>query len=211
MDSDDYLPNTSIQTIIKYHEKYKSISESKRLCGYSFLRCHADGKVNTAYFPQDEMIDTYCNIRINGNIGGDKAEVFYTDILKKFPFPTFKDERFLAEDVVWMQLSGPYNMVHINENVYICDYLEDGLTNTGRRMKIKAPRGMMFRSQIYLNDKNVCLKVKVKMMFLYLIYSQFAKIGYREAMQNIKNKGLFWMLYVPSYCIYIKWNREYQN
>lgn len=205
VDSDDYLPVNSIEIVLKYHNKYKPQREKLNLCGYSFLRCHADGSVNTAYFPENEKIDSYRNVRINGNIGGDKAEVFYTDILKKFSFPVFEGEKFLPEDIVWMQMSGPYNMVHINENIYICDYLQGGLTNSGRKMKIKSPRGMLLRSQIYLNDSEVCIKVKIKMMLLYIIYSGFAEISIRDAAEAVSMKWLFYMLLLPGKILQIKW------
>lgn len=198
VDSDDYLPKDSIQIIRKYHDKYQGQKKSAELCGYSFLRCHADGSVNTAYFPENEKIDSYRNVRINGNIGGDKAEVFYTDILKKFPFPVFEGERFLPEDVVWMQMSGPYKMVHINENIYTCDYLEGGLTNSGKNMKAKSPKGMMLRSQIYLKDSGVGAKTKVKMMLLYIIYGRFAHKKWTELYKEISQKWLFILMYVPA-------------
>lgn len=206
VDSDDYLPEDSIQKIVQYHDKYKEQKEVYSLCGYSFLRCHADGSVNTAYFSENEMIDSYRNVRINGNIGGDKAEVFYTDILKKYPFPFFEGERFLPEDIVWMQMSGPYNMVHINENIYTCDYLDEGLTKTGRKMKIKSPRGMVLRSKIYLNDKDVCLKVKIKMMLLYIIYGKYAEINNESLYSEINNKLLYIILYIPAVIMKKRWN-----
>ena len=205
VDSDDYLPKNSIHIIEKYYEKFNDVKNQEKLCGYSFLRCHADGRVNTAYFPENEKIDSYCNVRINGNIGGDKAEVYYTDILKRYPFPVFEGERFLAEDIVWMQMSGPYNMVHINENIYTCDYLEGGLTTTGRRMKIKSPRGMMLRSKIYLDDSKVCLKVKIKMMLLYIIYGHFAKSEVKGMYKSISQKLLFTILFVPAKIIAHSW------
>lgn len=198
VDSDDYLPKDSIQIISKYHEKYKGQKESSKLCGYSFLRCHADGSVNTAFFSENEKIDSYRNVRINGNIGGDKAEVFYTDVLKQFPFPVFEGERFLPEDVVWMRMSGPYKMVHINENIYTCDYLEGGLTNSGKKMKAKSPRGMVLRSQIYLNDKEVCFKVKIKMMLLYIIYGRFAGMKWGELYENTSQRCLLVGMYLPA-------------
>lgn len=205
VDSDDYLPVDSIQKIVQYHEKYKEQKEEYTLCGYSFLRCHADGSVNTAYFPQNEMIDSYRNVRINGNIGGDKAEVFYTDILKRFPFPVFEGEKFLPEDIVWMKMSGPYNMIHINENIYVCDYLEGGLTNSGRRMKIKSPKGMILRSKIYLDDPGVCYKVKIKMMLLYIIYGYISKSELLDMYNSIEQKLLFSILYVPAQIIAYFW------
>ena len=208
VDSDDYLPEDAVAVILSCHEKYK---DRPNLCGYSFLRCHSDGRGNTAYFPEDGKIDTYLHVRINGNIGGDKAEVFYTDILKQYPFPVFAGEKYMPEDVVWMQMSGPYQMVHINKNVYICDYLEDGLTNTGRRMKIHSPRGMLLRSKIYLENAQTCFKVKVKMMVLYIIYGYFAGYDGKRLFAEIPNKLLYLVCYLPSFFLYGNWKRKYRE
>lgn len=207
VDSDDYLPAQAVEIVAEYHKKYKGYKETEKLCGYSFLRCHGDGRVNTAYFPQDELIDTYLSVRINGGIGGDKAEVFYTDILKQYPFPEYEGEKYMPEDVVWMRMSGPYRMVHINQNVYICDYLEGGLTKTGRKMKIHSPRGMVLRSQIYLNCREVRLKIKIKMMMLYIIYGHFARCTNRELFRKAHAKALWIVCFFPAILLYRQWNR----
>lgn len=206
VDSDDRLPEDAVEIILTYHQKYKNTPD---LCGYSFLRCHHDGRVNTAYFPEDEKIDTYLHVRINGNIGGDKAEVFFTDILKKYPFTVFEGEKYMPEDAVWMQMSGPYQMVHINKNVYICDYLEEGLTNTGRRMKIYSPRGMVFRSKVYLENRETCFKVRLKMMILYIIYGYFAGYGRKRLFAEMTDKMLMCVCYLPSFVLYKVWKRKY--
>ena len=202
VDSDDYLTPDAVKIILSYHRKWRN---TDALCGYSFLRCHRDGRVNTAYFPEDEKLDTYLEVRINGNIGGDKAEVFYTDILRKYPFPVFEGEKYMPEDVVWMQMSGPYRMVHINRNIYICEYLEGGLTNTGRNMKIRSPKGMVLRSETYLHDKKVCFRVRCKMMILYIIYGHFAGYGRKELFARVPGKGLCLALWVPSCLMYLIW------
>ena len=206
VDSDDYLPEDAVEIILSCHRKYQGTTG---LCGYSFLRCHQDGRVNTAFFPEDGKIATYLEVRINGGIGGDKAEVFYTDILKQYPFPVYEGEKYMPEDVVWMQMSGPYRMVHLNQTVYICDYLEGGLTTTARRMKIHSPKGMVLRSEIYLNDQGTCFKVRCKMMILYIIYGHFA--GYRagEQFARLKKRGLWMLLYLPSSLLYVFWKRRY--
>lgn len=205
VDSDDFLPDNAIETILQYHQKYR---DRDLLCGYSFLRCYEDGRVNTAYFKRDEEIGTFRDIRINGNLGGDKAEVFRTKILKRYPFPEYEGEKFLPEDLVWMQISGPYQMVHINKCTYISEYLEGGLTRTGRAMKIYSPKGMMQRSIVYLNDHGVRLGVKIKMMMLYIIYSRFAGVGIGDDLVGSQNKILRIVLLIPSMIVYLKWKRE---
>lgn len=202
VDSDDYLPENAVETVLAYHEKYRG---TPGLCGYSFLRCHGDGRVNTAYFPSDELIGSYAQVRINGDIGGDKAEVFYTEILKKYPFPVFPGEKFMPEDAVWMQMSGPYQMVHMNKNIYYCDYLEGGLTNTGRRMKVHSPRGMILRSKVYLDDPAIRMKVKVKMMLLYQVYGRFAGLSARKLRRDTGEKALWYLCKAPAFIIWLVW------
>lgn len=202
VDSDDYLPENAVETVLAYHEKYRG---TPGLCGYSFLRCHSDGRVNTAYFPSDELIGSYAQVRINGDIGGDKAEVFYTEILKKHPFPVFPGEKFMPEDAVWMQMSGPYQMVHMNKNIYYCDYLEGGLTNTGWRMKVHSPRGMILRSKVYLDDPAIRMKVKVKMMLLYQVYGRFAALSARELRRDTGEKALWYLCKAPAFIIWLVW------
>lgn len=206
VDSDDFLPSVAIEIIIRYHKKYRNLSG---LCGYSFLRFYPDGSVNEAFYPENEKIDTYVNVRINGGIGGDKAEVFFTDILKKYPFPVFKDEYFLPEDLIWVKMSGPYKMVHINECVYISEYLEDGLTKSGRKMKLRSPRGMMARSYIYLIDKDVNIKIKMKMAILYNIYRNAAK--HRNLIDKEKENRHFLinLCRIPGMVLYKMWVRRY--
>lgn len=194
VDSDDYLPAEGIEIILRYHEKYKNATG---ICGYSFLRFYSNGEVNTAYFPKDEEIATYLDVRINGGIGGDKAEVFFTEVLKKYPFPEFEGERFLPEDIVWMQMSEKYSMVHVNECVYISDYLEGGLTKSGKRMKIHSPKGMMCRSLLYVNNEKVNQKTRVKMMLLYIIYGSFAKAKSREMKKQLREKLLYYLCFLP--------------
>lgn len=208
VDSDDYLPTDAIGTILAYAEKYGQAREKERLCGFSFLRCYESGEVNTAYFPIDEHIGTYRDVRINGHIGGDKAEVFYTDILKKYVFPEFEGEKFLPEDLIWMRMSRDYQMVHINKCIYISEYLDGGLTKSGRKNKKNSPKGMIERSIVYLEDREVNYVTCIKMMLLYVIYNKFAGNNFREMFRQSIRKMLFLILYIPGLIIYINWKRE---
>ena len=150
VDSDDYLTPDAVATVYYYADKYDQLRHVQNLCGFSYLRHDSQGKVNTAYFRKAEETANYVDIRINGNIGGDKAEVFYTDTLKEFPFTEYPGEKFMPEDAVWIAMSQKYDMVHINKGIYICDYQEGGLTRTGRAMKVNSPRGMMLRSALFI-------------------------------------------------------------
>lgn len=202
VDSDDYLTSDAIETIYKYHEKYKNNTD---LCGYSFLRQFPNGKINNKKFPVDELIGSFIDIRINGNIGGDKAEVWYTRCLKEYPFPEYDNEKFLGEDVVWIDMALKYKMVHINKAIYIGDYLQEGLTNNRRKNNIESPNGCVERAK-RLMYKQCNLKTRIKGALQYTIYSKFA--GNKKYIRNIeKNKILVVICYFPALLLYFNWKK----
>ena len=213
VDSDDWLTENAVDIILSYHDKYKERIEKEKICGFSFLRAFSDGSVNTRAFPVDEAVDTYRQQRINNHLLGDKAEVFYTNILKQFPFEEFEGEKFFPEDAVWLKMSGPYKVVHINKVIYYSEYLEGGLTKAGRKMKIRSPYGMMYRSAVFLNDPDIVLNVKIKMMLLYHIYFRFACKNYGKAAVSamvmdkchIRKDAMYYFLKLPAWILLVRW------
>ena len=94
VDSDDSLTVDAISCVNEIYKKYKNESD---LCGFSFLRGKPDGGyLSTSGVPQDGMKESYVECRINRNIGGDMAEVWYTHCLKNIHFLSFKVKSFLG-------------------------------------------------------------------------------------------------------------------
>lgn len=180
VDSDDKLVPDAIETILQYHKKYK---ERKDLCGYSFLRRFPDGNINGKPFEPDEKVGTYIECRINADdTQADKAEVFYTRCLKEFPFPEYRNEKFLGEDLVWIRMAMKYQMVHINRAIYVGNYLEDGLTKNRRKNNIRSPYGCMERAKEFMRPE-LKLKYRLKGAVQYLVYGKFA--GEKQLMQDL--------------------------
>ncbi|SCY70321.1 glycosyltransferase family 2 protein [Butyrivibrio sp. INlla14] len=218
VDSDDWLTENAVETIFEFEAKYAEKKATDKLCGFSFLRAYSNGEVNTGKYHLDEVVDTFRQQRINNNLLGDKAEVYYTDVLKKYPFEEFDGEKFMPEDAVWLKMSGPYNMVHANRVIYYCDYLEGGLTKSGKRMKIHSPYGMMYRSAVYLNDTEVNIKTKIKMAILYDVYLCFARNKRQRedsdfnrcVVHTVIGNILIWVVYLPAFIIYKVWQGRYE-
>ena len=208
VDSDDTLTVDAVSTIQITYEKYK---EEKDLCGLSFLRGKPDGGyLSTSGVPFDGIKETYVECRINRNIGGDMAEVWFTKCLKEYPFPEFKGEKFLGEDIVWVQMAERYKMRFFNQVIYISDYLEDGLTSNRRKHNIKSPNGCMARAEAFLNSK-ACIKIKVKSILQYYIYGRFAKNDRLQLLRNTNNRVLFLLFFIPSEILYINWKIKLSN
>lgn len=205
VDSDDTLTDDAVQTVIDSQEKYKDL---ENICGFAFLRKFTDGKINGEQFKPDGKIGTYIDVRINsGDIFADKAEVFYTETLKKYPFPEFEGERFLGEDVVWIRIALDYSMVHINRAIYIGEYLSDGLTSGRRLNNIRSPRGCVLRAREFMR-KQIKFKYRLKGTVQYIVYGKFAGYKYGRLMKESPKKFLTFLCYPASLIIYRKWKKS---
>lgn len=124
VDSDDYLCEHAIETILSK----ESTLPQNNFAGIAFNRGYDRDNIIGKTFSGD-YVDATALERRKFKIIGDKAEVFYTDILKKYKFPVFEREKFLTEGVVWYEIANDgYQLRWYNEIIYICNYLEDGLT-----------------------------------------------------------------------------------
>lgn len=178
VDSDDRLTEDAIYTISNEWEKIK---DNKKLCGINFLRGYSYDKVIGTKFPKDHYIDNGIDIQFRHNVRGDKAEVWRTDLLKKYKFPVFENEKFLGENIVWWKIALEYDMFYINKIIYITEYLEGGLSKSGRKLRIKCPLGGMENSKAGMGKK-FPLKERIKRTTLYICYGFFA------------NKKILWMI-----------------
>ena len=206
VDSDDALVPDAIETILQYHKKYR---ERKDLCGYSFLRKFPDGKINGKPFELDEKVGTYIECRINADdTQADKAEVFYTRCLKEFPFPEYRNEKFLGEDLVWIRMALKYRMVHINRAIYVGNYLEDGLTKNRRKNNIRSPYGCMERAREFMRPE-LKLKYRLKGAVQYLVYGKFA--GEKQLIAKTPYKSLAVCAVLPSMPFSLETEGRYGN
>ncbi len=143
VDSDDILLPNGIETILQYQLKYEG---HPGLCGFSFLKVTDRGEPLLS-LPKKEFVESHIKCRIKRRLNGDMAEVFYSDILKKYPFPEFSGEKFLSEDIVWISMGEKYQLVFVNQPIYQCEYLEKGLTQNDKRLKFASPYGSMLRGK----------------------------------------------------------------
>ena len=85
VDSDDILTKDAVQKIIEWEE---TITDKSKFAGVSGNRGYEENKLIGKTF-LGEFIDATSLEREKYKILGDKAEVFYTKILKKFKFPEY--------------------------------------------------------------------------------------------------------------------------
>lgn len=170
VDSDDTVLPEGIATIRKYYDKYKN---EANLGFFSFLKiCEQQGII--VKMPRDEYVGSYIKERIKADRLGDMAEVFFTQVLRENPFPVFRGESFLSEDVAWIAIGLKYRVLFVNEAIYKFSYLDDGLTMNDKRHKRASPLGSMMRGKM-LMSKGCGLRANIKGAIIYNCYKQEVK------------------------------------
>lgn len=167
VDSDDYLTEDAIETIISDWEKYRNDS---KISGFSFLRMRKNGLILSETPPKDYYISDFIHYRVNQNIGGDQCEVTRTDVFKEFLFPVYSNERFMSEGILWRAIGKKYKTVYRSKPIYVCEYLDGGLTKSGRVFRMKNPYGMLENCRSFFYPE-IKLRIKIKEAILYDVYA----------------------------------------
>ena len=206
LDSDDYLVPTAVATVINDWPKYE---EQDEVAMVVFLRGSDEDHPLCMAYPCDEgkQVDI---IRYNRKtiISSDACEVIRTELFKKYPFPVFEGEKFIAEGALWSRVGFTHKCVYINKVIYICKYLEGGLTKSGKPMRIHNPNGGMYTSNLGMNKKNF-LKSRIKNGLLYNCYSFFAKKTFKEAFRQSNSKLLMCFCRPFGFALYLLWKKKY--
>lgn len=159
VDSDDRLPKNSLSIIDK---KVKKIDLNPNVAGVVGLKCFFDGSVVGSNNLKNDMVCTLFDYRYYHRFIGDRAEVIKTNIFKKYLFPQFKNENFVPESIVWNEIAKTYKLLFFPENVYECEYLEEGLSAKSVLLRRKNPIGTAHLYSELHRIKAVPLSFRIK-------------------------------------------------
>ncbi len=142
VDSDDYLLPKAIEKAGKW---FAQVVDDDSFAGVSGLKGE-DDKTPVGGFGsfEGEFVDCTNLQRHLYHLLDDKAEVYKTSILKKYPFPEFEGEKFCPESLIWDSIARDgYKIRWFNEIIYICEYLADGLTASADKKFMDNPKGFL--------------------------------------------------------------------
>lgn len=185
VDSDDYITDDALQII---HDEALLIEKDKikEYAGLIGLKGYPDGKISGTTFEGKILDATYIEAPGLG-ITGEKADVYFTDVLKKFPFPEFENEKFMPESVLWNEIAAAgLKLRYFNKVIYIFEYLPDGLTSSGKTKELNNPGayGLLIQQRIKYGRLH-------KMKKWEAIYSYYIALNGKYSMRQIaKNLGM---------------------
>ena len=174
VDSDDYLVDNALEIIKHYSLQINSIEYA----GVSGLKIFSTGEPIGNYLA-NEYIDATNLERKKYNLLGDKAEVYYTKILKRNKFPEIENENFIHESIVYNKIASEgYKIRWFNKPLVICEYISDGLTKNADIINRKNPKGYLLALESDLSTFNPSTFMKI--YYYYARYYKFAKIIYKK-------------------------------
>ena len=140
VDSDDYLTDNAVAVILG-QIKTLPADQQQNYAGICNCRGYSLTQIMGTTF-SGEYIDCTSLERDKYGITGDKAEVFFTEVMRAYPFPEFEGEKFITECAVWDKMAADGLLVRFyNVVTYLCQYRDDGLTNQGMDLYYRNPKG----------------------------------------------------------------------
>ena len=163
LDSDDTLPEKSLETINHYYQQIKDDRSFGGVCGYM---AHHDGTIIGRGCDMPLLDANSIEMRYKYNIQGDMLEVFRTEVMREIPFPDIPGEKFVPEALVWNRIACKYRLRVFHEVVYYRDYLEGGLTDKIVKIRMTSPIAAMMMYAV-LNGYDIPFVSKVKAAINY--------------------------------------------
>ena len=177
VDSDDYLVNDAIETVLYY---WAGIADKSAYSGVCGRKISSDGKLLGEIEMPFEIIDTdNLSLHYKYGLNVDMAEVFRSDLLRLYKFPDILGEKFVPEAFIWNKITGLYPMRYFDKGIYVCEYLPDGYTKNFMNNLKRNPCGFrLYYSSVLRSNCGIPMSLRVKFLFrvCQCLYFQILKL-----------------------------------
>ncbi len=198
VDSDDTLTPDALELVQNHWDDVQALplNERKDIIGVSGHRAYQNGEVIGGPVPYDVLDCNLIDYRFRRNIKGDKAEVYTTDIMKKYPFPKTPNEYYLILTYAFYAMANDgYKLRHFDNAIWTTEYLEGGLTMNNIQHIKNCPYATLigYAKMVSFNKIPIIHRMRYathfwRFSFLYPQYNLKQKIGF------LKNKWAILML-----------------
>lgn len=140
IDSDDYMPDDGVEKIITFWK----LNGSENVSGIIGLDAYTDKKIIGTELPVGLKTSTLFDLYHKHGVTGDKKLVYRTDLTKKFPYPIFKNEKYVGLAYKYFMLDRQYQMLLMNDVLCYVEYLPDGSSLNMLKQYRTNPKGFAF-------------------------------------------------------------------
>lgn len=204
LDSDDKLTPDAVEQVALAWSKY----DADQSIGIVTLLKGSDIEHPYCYAADENVpVDIMSYHRICP-VSNDVCEVIRRDLFLKYPFPVFPGEKFVSEGALWNRVSLTHRCVYINRVIYLCFYLEGGLTKSGKPLRIRNPYGGMYTANLNMARKNDW-KRRIKNGLLFTCYGCFAKLSPQKMAERSDHRLLMFICLPFGWLLYLYWKKKY--
>ncbi len=167
VDSDDALTNDAILSINQ--SLVQASKEGNPITGVGFRKSYFSGKVIGQIFDGHSERIKYLNSSEAANIlRGDLVYCFNKKSFIANPFPSFPNEKFVPELYIWNRITDEGKIrFDIFKSIYLCEYLEDGLSRNFYSLLKSSPKGFkLFYLDQFKREKHFIKKIKMLLRYL---------------------------------------------
>ena len=198
VDSDDRLKPDAIEKMRRW---CREIDEEEKIIGVGAARGYLNDeyiKGGAPYVNQAGWVDATNLERQKYNLDADMCEAYKTDIMRKYKFKRFpmaewKGEKFAPEQIALNEIAlAGYKVRWHSEIIYICEYLNDGLTKGSKKLEKNNPMGYAMMYNHMLKYPNLSLKRK-----LYIAAQHIAIYGHNPGYIWKSNQLKYTVLMLP--------------
>ena len=196
LDSDDILCQDAIKILTR---KIDLIKDNHSVSGIIGNRGRIDSSEVIGTLIPDVGFASGIDLYQKYKFKGDTLRLYKTEIIKQYPFPIIKGEKFIPENVVFDAIDVNYKMLVINEILYLGEYQENGYSNNINIIRHNNPIGYSL-SLKSASETAVVLKKKINWTILYIIWTHCFSI---KSFKSYKYKLRYILLIPVSYLFLI--------
>ena len=198
LDSDDTLAPDALQILKKHWDNIPAKLRASFAGVEGLCAVMGGGQIAGSRFPSDIFDSNYLEMRHRYKVVGDKKCAVRTEVLRRFPFPLFENEKDLRESIIWCRMAHEYRFRYINEIIQYIEYQPSGLSSRSVWRRARSPQGFRLAFKEMLNDHwRYCSKRELAgYARRYVRCSLHAGIGLMQQAADIHRKGI-WLVSLP--------------
>lgn len=197
VDSDDYLVETAIEKILKLWNEYGNNSS---ISGIVALKGHNANEPMKSYMPNNIKQAKLFHLYFKYGFKGETMLVYKTEILKQYMFPKIDGEKFVPEAYIYDKIDKSYDLILMNEVLYVCDYLEDGYSKNVKKIISENPKGyaLFYRDRLEISDT---FYMNFRSATLYIVGKLIA--GEKDFIKKSPKKQFTFFAFPAAFFVYI--------
>ena len=205
LDSDDVLTENAVERAIAFWQENAQPHNTGILAKRGDM---VDRKPICSELPAGVGESTLFDLSNKYGFEGDTILYFRRELLEKNLFKSFEGERFIPETNMYIEIDKSGTLLLLDEVLYLCEYLPDGLTAKYHQLLCKNPNGT---ADTYY--KQMCMaknfKTKLKFAVLTNIYKSLSKN--KKELQFEENKFLLFISSIPAMLIKDKFLKKFER